>query len=387
MNVAKANNYTSKPFNTGIQLPNTLICFSHLRWDFVYQRPQHILSRLAAYTNILFIEEPVFTDTTPQYHRSQKSENVTVFTPHLPHELSESEQIALQKTLLDELLITEQADDYTCWYYTPMALQFTSHLNPVLTVYDCMDELAAFKFAPQQLKDLERTLFDRADVVFTGGNSLYEAKKDRHSNVHAFPSSIDKAHFGSARHITDDPNDQEHIPYPRIGFFGVIDERFDIELIREVAGHKPEWQFIVIGPVVKIDPNTLPQGSNIHYLGSKSYSELPAYLSGWQIATIPFALNESTKFISPTKTPEYLAAGIPVISAPINDVVHPYADEGLVQIANDAETFIKEAEQLLTIQDDSTWLAQVDAFLEFNSWDDTVAKMIDLMKAAIPTHN
>ena len=368
MNIIEATNYASNPLSTNTQLPSTLICFSHLRWDFVYQRPQHILSRLAGQSKIYFIEEPVYTDAAAQYHVSSKAENITVFTPHLPHGLSEEEQVAAQRTLLDELLKAEQVEDYTCWYYTPMALQFSRHLTPVLTVYDCMDELAAFKFAPQQLKDLERSLFDRADVVFTGGNSLYEVKKDRHNNVHAFPSSIDKAHFGSARDIATDPKDQENIPYPRMGFFGVIDERFDIELIREVAGRKPNWQFVIIGPVVKIDPNTLPQADNIHYLGGKSYSELPAYLAGWQVATIPFALNESTRFISPTKTPEYLAAGIPVISAPINDVVHPYADEGLVRIASDADTFITEAEELLSSHDDSEWLKQVDEFLEFNSW-------------------
>jgi UDP-galactopyranose mutase len=217
----------------------------------------------------------------------------------------------------------------------------------------------------------------RADVVFTGGLSLYLVKKDKHHNIFPFPSSIDKKHFISARSFQTDPEDQRHIKHPRLGFFGVIDERFDRELISEAAARRPDLQFIFIGPVVKIDPEELPRGENIHYLGSKSYNELPRYLSGWDIAIMPFARNESTRFISPTKTPEYLCGGQPVISTSIADVVNPYGQKGLVRIADTPESFISAAEELISMSCDdyNKWLEEVDEFLEGTSWDNTYTAM------------
>ncbi|MEO5996248.1 MAG: glycosyltransferase [Chitinophagaceae bacterium] len=242
-----------------------------------------------------------------------------------------------------------------------------------------MDELSAFKFAPASLKENEEKLFKNADLVFTGGHSLFEAKKHRHSQIYPFPSSIDKEHFTKARLDMHEPEDQRLIPHPRIGFYGVIDERMDTDLIAKVAREKPEWHFVMIGPVVKIDNNSLPRLSNIHYLGGKSYSELPEYLAGWDIAIIPFALNESTKFISPTKTPEYLAAGKPVISSSIRDVVKPYGENKLVHIADTPEDFISAAEKELKIKDQKPWLTAVDAFLGENSWDHTWNEMMNLI--------
>jgi UDP-galactopyranose mutase len=226
---------------------------------------------------------------------------------------------------------------------------------------------------------------EKADVVFTGGQSLYEAKKDRHANIYAFPSSIETAHFARARQITHEPADQQSIPHPRLGFYGVIDERFDIELIREVAAARPEWHFVFLGPVVKIDPATLPQGENIHWLGQKTYDELPVYLAGWDVALIPFQLNESTRFISPTKTPEYLAAGIPVISSSIRDVVFPYGNDGLVAIADDAPTFMAAAAAQLQLKGAArdTWRQEVDSFLSGNSWDTTQEAMFQQIKAIL----
>jgi UDP-galactopyranose mutase len=260
-----------------------------------------------------------------------------------------------------------------------MALPFTNHLTPELVIYDCMDELSAFKFAPPALTINEKELFQKADVVFTGGMSIYESKKDHHHNVHPFPSSIDKAHFGQARKIRTQPDDQKDIPHPRFGFFGVVDERFDIELLREVATRKPEWHFVILGPVVKIDPEMLPRMGNVHYLGGKKYEELPHYIASWDIATILFADNESTKFISPTKTPEYLAAGKPVISTPIRDVVRPYGDNKLVHIASNADEFIAAAELELAKKSKTSWLKKVDEFLLYNSWDRTWSKMVRLI--------
>jgi UDP-galactopyranose mutase len=360
-----------------------LLCFSHLRWGFVFQRPNHLLSRFSKHQRVFFIEEPVFHDAEDKLHIENYNENLYVVTPHLRHRASHEEVLRQQQLVISSLLLQMQIKRYYSWYYTPMALPFTEHLSPELVVYDCMDELSAFKFAPPELTIKEKELFQKADIVFTGGHSIFENKKNAHHNIYAFPSSIDKAHFGKARKIRKDPDDQKNIAGPRFGFFGVIDERFDIGLIEAVANKKPDWQFVLLGPVVKIDPATLPKNSNIHYLGGKKYEELPNYVAGWDVATIPFAINESTRFISPTKTPEYLAAGKPVISTPIRDVVSPYGNNGLVHIVNNADEFIAAAELELAKTRRTNWVKKVDEFLEGNSWDRTWSQMVRLIEATI----
>jgi glycosyltransferase involved in cell wall biosynthesis len=365
--------------NTEATIISDLVCFSHLRWNFVFQRPQHLLSRFAKVYRLFYVEEPIFHDQDDTIIITLTKENVFVVIPHLKHG-SSSESIELrQEILLQQLFKSIGLNNYIFWYYTPMALAFTSGFDPELVIYDCMDELSAFKFAPASLKQFEADLLKKADVVFTGGQSLYEAKKDSHHNIHPFPSSIDKEHFFKGRMKIADPADQSKIPHPRIGFYGVVDERMDIELIGEVAREKPGWHFVIIGPVVKIDPATLPKRSNIHYLGGKTYNELPSYLGGWDIAIIPFALNESTRFISPTKTPEYLSAGKPVISTSIRDVVHPYGTNQLVHIADTPAEFITAAEKELSETDRKAWLAKVDSFLSDVSWDNTWKKMMGLI--------
>jgi UDP-galactopyranose mutase len=359
-----------------------LICLSHLRWDFVYQRPQHLLTRCAEGRRVFFFEEPVY-DGGPLRLEVKERGRVRVVVPHLPEGLtSDVAREAAQRSMIERMLAEHGVEDYVLWYYTPMALRFTRCLRPRAVVYDCMDELSAFKGASPLLRGLESELMSRADLVFTGGQSLYEAKRDRHPRVYAFPSSIDAAHFRTAREIAEEPADQIEIPRPRLGFFGVIDERLDVELLDEVARMRPDWQLVMIGPVVKIDPAALPSRANIHYLGMKSYKELPAYLSGWDVALLPFARNESTRFISPTKTPEYLAAGKPVVSTSIRDVVRPYGQEGYVHIADTAAEFVAACEAALA-EDSDERRERVDAFLGRTSWDSTWAGMSDLIDGAV----
>jgi len=357
-----------------------LVCFSHLRWGFVFQRPNHLLSRFSKHQRVFFIEEPIFHAADDKLHIEKYNDNLYIVTPYLREGLSEQEVLKKQQKYVTTLLNNMKVQRFFSWYYTPMALPFTSHLQPELVIYDCMDELSAFKFAPPQLTLLEKELFNKADVVFTGGNSIYESKKDAHHNIHSFPSSIDKHHFGKARHHKTEPEDQKNIPGPRFGFFGVVDERFDIELLDAVARQRPEWHFVILGPIVKIDPATLPHYNNVHYLGGKKYEELPEYIAGWDMALIPFAMNESTRFISPTKTPEYLAAGKPVISTPIRDVVKPYGDKRLVHIVDSPEKFIEAAEKELSKKRKSAWLKKVDDFLLYNSWDRTWGQMVRLIE-------
>lgn len=364
-----------------------LVCFSHLRWDFVFQRPQHLLKRAAATRRVFFIEEPIFDDGTMRLEVSEREGGVRVYVPHLPSGLSS--QVAHDAVLRDlvfHLIRSNNIVDYVAWYYTPMALSFSSDLKPRAVIYDCMDELSAFKDAPQSLKTFERELFERADLVFTGGRSLFSSKQSQHHSVHCFPSSIDREHFMSARTNSDEPEDQKSVPHPRLGFFGVIDERLDVALLDAMARERPDWNFILLGPVVKVDPATLPKHNNIHYLGSKLYQDLPKYIASWDVALLLFADNESTKFISPTKTPEYLAAGKPVVSTPITDVVHPYGEMQLVEIAKGPAEFIEAIERMLaqgSARDQ--WLKRVDEFLSLTSWDETWSQMSDLIDEAVRT--
>jgi glycosyltransferase involved in cell wall biosynthesis len=361
-----------------------LVCFSHLRWDFVFQRPQHLLSRFARGRRVFVVEEPVFEPQGgARLELSRRPEGVWVAVPHLPEGLSETEVCSAQRGLLDKLFAEQEISDAVLWYYTPMALPFSHHLTPLATVYDCMDELSAFVGAPTALGHLEQELLARADLVFTGGRSLYEAKRHQHENVHAFPSSIDYAHFVRARAPLAEPADQATVARPRLGFYGVIDERLDLELLAGLAAARPDWQLVIVGPVVKIDPESLPRGANLHYLGSKTYDELPAYLAGWDAALLPFARNASTRFISPTKTPEYLAAGRPVVSTPIRDVVRPYGEQGLVRIADTVESFVAALEAALTEPDREAWLERVDLFLAQTSWDRTWEEMAGLIGESV----
>ncbi|RYZ24850.1 MAG: hypothetical protein EOP49_45430, partial [Sphingobacteriales bacterium] len=222
-----------------------LLCFSHLRWNFVYQRPQHLLSRFAKHTRVFFIEEPMFHDGANRLQINEPLKNVYVVVPHLQHGLTADEICAQQRELVNNLISVMEINKYFSWYYTPMALDFSDHLEPVATVFDCMDELSAFKFAPVALKENEQRLLKKADVVFTGGYSIFEAKRNAHKNIYPFPSSIDREHFASARNIGEEPVDQVSIPHPRFGFYGVIDERFDIDMIGAAATARPDWQFVL----------------------------------------------------------------------------------------------------------------------------------------------
>ena len=359
-------------------LPYDVVCLSHLRWKFVFQRPQHLLTRCAAERRVFYVEEPFFDAAGESWMESQRDGRVTVLVPHLPAGLSGEATIDAQRQLIDTFMARECVTDFVLWYYTPMAVPFTAHLQPRVIVYDCMDELSAFAQAPPALRDRERDLLATADVVFTGGQSLYEAKRDAHTNVHAFPSSVDVAHFAAARSITDEPEDQAPIPHPRLGYFGVIDERMDIDLLRGVASLRPDWHIVLLGPIVKIDPSALPQLPNVHWLGPKSYAELPRYIASWDVATLPFARNEATRFISPTKTPEYMAAGRAVVSTSIRDVVRPYGQQGLVRIADTPETFVAACEAAMR-EDAVTRRRDADAFLRQTSWDGTWARMRHLV--------
>jgi len=362
-----------------------LLCLSHLRWNFVFQRPQHLLTRAAKTYRVLFLEEPIFAGSSEPFLRSSReAPGITVCVPVFPEGFAGDVNPLLEE-MTDSLVGDVDTGDLVLWYYTPMALEFTRNIGAGTVVYDNMDELSAFRGASPRVLALEAELLARADAVFTGGHSLYEAKRDRHHNIHAFPSSIDVPHFSSARQKpVNDPVDQAAIPRPRLGFFGVVDERLDLDLVERVAELRPDWHLVILGPVVKIDEASLPRRPNIHWLGMKRYQDLPSYLAGWDAGIMPFAVNEATRFISPTKTPEFLAAGLPVVSTPIRDVIRPYGAAGLVEIASTPEEFVSSVEKLMAKREPA-WLASVDRQLATSSWDQTWEAMHEkILACGIP---
>jgi UDP-galactopyranose mutase len=331
---------------------------------------------------VFFVEEPLEVEGPARLDVTVRQHGLRVVVPRLPQGIAADAASALQRSLLQRLFSEQRIRDYVLWYYTPMAIAFTRHLRPRAMVYDCMDELAAFAGAPAEMREREDELFARADLVFTGGQALFEAKRHRHPSIHAFPSSVDIAHFSRARLPQPDPDDQALVPHPRLGFYGVIDERLDVGLIGRLAELRPAWQIVLVGPVVKIDPSMLPRAANIHYLGPKPYEQLPAYLAGWDVAMLPFARNEATRYISPTKTPEYLAAGKPVVSTSIRDVVRTYGTRGLARIADPPEEFAAAVEAALA-ESPADRRRDADAFLTQTSWDGTWARMYQLITAVM----
>ena len=372
----------------------SLICFSHLRWDFVFQRPQHLMSRFAKGRRVFVWEEPTPSldgEQADVHVRADPATGVVVATPRLPAATPPDEVEPTLERLLEGFAAEHGLKAPVAWFYTPMMMGFARPLaeRAACVVYDCMDELSNFRNAPPLLRRRESELFDLADVVFTGGWSLYEAKRSRHANIHPFPSSVDREHFAAARSALPAPADQAATPSPRLGFYGVIDERLDVALLAEVADAHPEWTLVMVGPVVKIDPAALPQRSNILYTGGKTYAELPAYLSGWDVALMPFAINEATRFISPTKTPEYLAGGKPVVSTAIVDVQRHYGELEAVTVCDDHAGFVAGCERALKLarsgqgRTGESWLPAVDAVLAELSWETTYDRMAALVDEAI----
>ena len=364
-----------------------LIVFSHLRWGFVFQRPQHLLTRLAKDFKVYFVEEPVFNDAEPYLASSTPFPGVEVLVPHTRVRATgfHDDQLAVLEALLANFACERGIADPFVWLYTPMALPLVADLEPRAVVYDCMDDLASFKLAPRQLIQRESALMKLADLVLTGGPSLYEARRDLHPNVHCLPSAVDGEHFRAERLNPQSAEFaaaaalHEGIPHPRMGFFGVIDERLDLALVTQLAELRPDWQIVMVGPVVKIDAAALPQRPNIRWLGMQGYNMLPYLQAHWDVCMLPFALNEATRFISPTKTLEYLAGGKPVVGTPIHDVQALYGKA--VRIAADAPAFAQACEAAMLEQGGAREQRRLQgqALVDGCTWDGTASRIRGLL--------
>lgn len=369
-----------------------LVVVSHLRWDFVWQRPQQVLSRLAKTHRILFVEEPEFApegaEPVPNLRRAKETPNIIVLTPQISAiEAGETplwlwpsrNAIAAQvKDAIQTLNFKRRA----LWMYTPTPEFMVGVVAPDMLVYDVMDELANFKFAPAELKDNEKRLLGQSAVVFTGGASLYDSKKHLNPNTHLFSSGVDGAHYAKACDPkTSEPEWMNAIPSgPRATYIGVIDERLDHDLIGKMAAARPDVQFLICGPIVKVDPAHLPQAANLHYPGQQGYDDLPRILSGTDICLMPFAMNEATKYISPTKTLEYMAAHKPIVSTPINDVIELYGS--VVRVGNSAEQFAGQVRAAL-LDSPETQRMRENELLQRNTWDSIATRMGNLINEKI----
>jgi len=366
-----------------------LIVASHLRWSFVWQRPQQLLSRLARHHRILFIEEPVHAsenDPAPRPILQETLPNLVTLTPQVPQ--AQCDDVPLWLWPCPELITRQVRETLKAldmrrrvlWFYTPTPEFMVEAVQPQMLVYDVMDELANFKFAPPQLRERERRLLGQSAVVFTGGASLYDAKKHFNPNTHLFASGVDSAHYAQACHPdTTVPDWMEAIPTPRATYIGVIDERMDYDIIGQMAHARPDVQFVMCGPIVKVDPAQLPQAPNLHYPGQQPYADLPRILKGTDICLMPFAQNEATKFISPTKTLEYMAAHRPIVSTPIKDVERFYSD--IVFLADTPEAFVAQIDAALNepAEERARKNLREEKILAEQAWDAIAENMKTLM--------
>lgn len=362
-----------------------LVCFSYLRWDATYQRPQHLLSRAARDRRVFFVEDPIFADGPPHVSMRRTVEGVLVVTPTVPLDTPPARVPALLRKLVDHVIVHQRLERYALWFYSPLALAFAHHLDPVAIVYDCIDDLAGLGGAPDELAAFEELLLVATDVVFTAGPSLHALHHDRHANVHMFPSAADVRHFLQARRLTTrerPPVDQGAIPVPRVGYFGTIDHRVDLALVSDLAALRPDVHLAMLGPIGRIPAASLPRRPNLHWLGPKTYDELPYYLAGWAAAMLPFVRDPSTRFLSPSRTPELLAAGRAVIATSIPDLVHPFRELGLIRIADTAAGF-SVAIDAVRAEPARDRNRRADRWLAHVSWDRTWAAMDTLLEAAI----
>lgn len=372
-----------QPESSGSHPVHPIIVHCHLCWDWVWQRPQQFLSRLSQRHKILFVEtvapDPGLAAPLARFRMLPEYPNITILRLQFPQwKWSDSNYVDQERRRLVQDFIEgphgEAFREPIQWFYDPMAVpSFAGHMGEVLTVYDCMDELSKFRGAPPQIIERELLLLERADLVFTGGRRLFESKSQFHHNCHFYGCGVDVEHFGQARAgQTVVPAELASLPQPVVGYFGVVDERLDYELVAHLAESRPHWSIAMVGPVTKVDEGLLPKAPNLHWLGHRSYSDLPALCKGFDLCLMPFALNEATEFINPTKALEYMATGRGIVSTAVPDVVHNFGS--VVKIARSREEFAQFCEMALD-QPDAEAIARGLKMARRNSWDSIVSEL------------
>ena len=368
----------------------SIVVHSHLKWDWVWQRPQQFLSRLSDKHRVLFVEAPDVYDgahvTRVDLREVTDFPNINVLQIKIPAKRrSDTTWIDQERRrVVQSLLSGPLGQSFTSivqWFYDPMAVTaFAGQLDEQLIVYDCMDELSLFRGAPPELVRRERELLALADVVFAGGPKIWSAKRELNPNCFCYGCGVDAKHFGEA---CDPqlrvPHDMADLPRPVFGYIGVVDERIDYELLARLAD-STQGSVVMVGPWTKVDPASFPRRDNFHWLGSRDYSELPGYAKGFDVCIMPFAMNEATRFINPTKALEYMATGRPIVSTPVEDVVAQFSD--VITIANDATTFANACERA-AVQPDSRQIESGLALAQQNSWESIVARLEQHIEEAL----
>jgi glycosyltransferase involved in cell wall biosynthesis len=351
-----------------------LIVFSMTRWDSTFTRTSQIMSAFSRYRKVYFFEAPIFgVSKAPIYLLRETRDDVLVVEPYLPEDMSVFDQKKALSDILIKLISDESIHDYTIWSDTPKVIPLIRDMVPKALIYDCIADYSI------ESPELEKEMFNRADVVLTSSHALYAAKHSLHTNIHNNPDCIDYRHFYQARIADDEPEDMINIPHPRIGFAGDIDGNIDLELIKNLAEQRPEWNFILAGTIKDIDPETLPMLPNIHYLSSKSYVKIPLYISAWDCTFLPYKVNEASRFINPVLISESLVGGCPVVAAPLLDVVTNYADREIILMAEFPLDYMNRIAYAMSNQRNSReWLEHVDKSFRGMSWEKNCTRIAEL---------
>jgi UDP-galactopyranose mutase len=349
-------------------MKNDIVCFSPLKWDAGYHRPHQILSRCARQQRVFYVEAPEVHSGPVQISiRPIQGCSLWVITPKLPDTGSIAKNTDIQRMLIEQFVEVENIRDFILWIYSPSALKIASRLSPSYIVYDCLSSQLIFD-PEEKLREAE--LMHKADLVFTDGQKAFKCDLFSIQQESLFPGSIDIEHFLQARNIPLDPIDQFEIPHPRLGFFGVINQCFDTDLLIAVADRCPEWHIILLGPMVNIDPYPLLSRKNIHYLSNREYIDLPAYLAHWDVAILPDKRKNFPSPISASQIPQYLAGGCPVVSTAIPSVSRCYGASGLVWLADSVEEFINGVKHAIaSTSDRSAWRKAIDSKLPNSVWE------------------
>lgn len=374
----------------------TIVCFSHLAWDRkLFQRPQQLMLRFSKRFNVLYISghsfRHFFIDVfrRKKIHRYHVTDNLAVYSPFA---LPPIRKCSFLITRLNKILLSFQVKrmlkklklkDPILWIYHPRYLHTIGKFKEKLIVYDCMDDFTSLL---STYEDRERNagneemLLKKADMVFAGGYSIADLKRDSRERIHVFPSAVEIDHFKNA--LSDNlvlPDDIKSIPHPILGYWGAIDERVDHDLLKKLAIKHPEWSIVLLGPIVRHkvgDSSYLHEIKNIFWLGPKDYSLLPGYAKAFDVCLIPFVLTREGKSLSPTKTLEYLATGKPVVSTPVTDVVRFY--DRVIGIADGPDEFEMAVLRCMK-EDDASMKQKRINFTRNRSWEDTAENMEKLI--------
>ncbi len=347
-----------------------IVCFSDISWNVKFQRPHQLFSQAKRINIIIFIEKPLLQRSgKPNHFISRVSDNILILTPVITDEDPESTIHETVEQLLTEKLKSHNTTEYICWYYSPKAINYSQKLTPKLIIFDCMDECCGYEGADTEVNESEKKLLEVTDLVFTGGRSLCNAKKLLHKNVHLFPDSIDYERFnGNTKQAKKNIIKK---PAAKIGYFGVIDERLDLNLLDKIAANKPKWKFEIAGPIVENMHGKLPERKNITFTGDIRDEEIPSIIGEWDAAILPYSKNNSTENTAPSRLLVYFAANKNIVSTSINDIVHYFGENGMVRIADEPDDFVKALEAAIKYKPEAEWQKKVDSIIRKTTWEKT----------------